>query len=587
MAKPLTNYIAYELKDGTNRPRVGHFDVKNKVITPLAYASGTPLSNLYEVLEIGSSAIIPYGKPILSDSVKIQPPFTDRDVLAIGKNYAEHAKEFNASGYDASDKVDMPSHPVVFTKRATSIIADGEDILPLPEFTSTLDYEGEIGVIIGKTGHRISEQDAGEYVWGYTIINDVTAREKQRDHKQFYIGKSGDTFCPMGPIAVPKEDLPKVLKVQTKVNGQLRQEATTDDLIFSVNTLIKTLSESQTLQPGDVIATGTPAGVGFGLKPPTFLKPGDVVEISVTGLGTLQNRIAQVDDGNHVQNRISNRSIIPTQNLKVGGAGLKSLNGKLLYTEVLGNSNGEPIVFIHGLGGSSTFFKPLIASLDLPSTNHLILYDLEGHGQSPTIASSVVSIKSFTKDLEAIFQSPDFKLSTGAIIIAHSMGCFVATLFAAKYPELVKKLILVGPPPNPLSRDMVNGMHDRAAKVREVGMRAIADTVAINGISKHSKTSNPLAYATVLQSLLGTDEEGYAKGCTALAGSADVKIEFAGIRCETLVVTGDEDKVSDVARCEGLVKGIQKARLEVLEGVGHWIGFEDSIGLGRTVKAFL
>jgi 2-keto-4-pentenoate hydratase/2-oxohepta-3-ene-1,7-dioic acid hydratase in catechol pathway len=115
----------------------------------------------------------------------------------VGKNYSEHAKEFNSSGYDSSDRVDQPTHPVIFTKRATSIIADGEDIYPHPNFTESLDYEGEIGVIVGKAGFRVKEENAMDYVWGYTIINDMTARERQRDHKQFYIGKSPDTFCPM------------------------------------------------------------------------------------------------------------------------------------------------------------------------------------------------------------------------------------------------------------------------------------------------------------------------------------------------------------------------------------------------------
>lgn len=204
--------------------------------------------------------------------MNILPPISGRDILAVGKNYSEHAKEFHASGYDSSDKVAMPTHPVVFTKRATSIVANEEDILLHENFTDTLDYEGEIGVIIGKGGFQISQERAADHIWGYTIINDVTAREKQRDHKQFYIGKSADTYCPMGPIAVPADRLPKVLTVTTHVNGQKRQESTTEDLIFSIPTLIKTLSESQTLRPGDVIATGTPAGVGFGLKPPQFLK---------------------------------------------------------------------------------------------------------------------------------------------------------------------------------------------------------------------------------------------------------------------------------------------------------------------------
>jgi 2-keto-4-pentenoate hydratase/2-oxohepta-3-ene-1,7-dioic acid hydratase in catechol pathway len=152
---------------------------------------------LYQVIEIDESQIKPDGGPISLNSVKILPPISGRDILAVGKNYFEHAIEFNTSGYDSSDKVDQPTHPVIFTKRATSIIGHGDTIYPHPDFTRTLDYEGEIGVIIGKEGFRISEENAMDHVWGYTIINDITARERQRDHKQFYIGKSGDTFCPM------------------------------------------------------------------------------------------------------------------------------------------------------------------------------------------------------------------------------------------------------------------------------------------------------------------------------------------------------------------------------------------------------
>ncbi|KAK1590927.1 uncharacterized protein LY79DRAFT_196409 [Colletotrichum navitas] len=172
----------------------------------------------------------------------------------------EHAKEFNSSGYDSSDKVDRPSHPVIFTKRATSITAHGDDIYIHKGFTESADYEGEIDVIIGRAGYQIHENDAWDYVWGYTIINDVTARERQRDHKRFYIGKSPDTFCPMGPIAVKKEDLPdggRFLRLQTRVNGELRQDATNQDLMFSIPCLVSTLSAGQTLQPGDIIATGT------------------------------------------------------------------------------------------------------------------------------------------------------------------------------------------------------------------------------------------------------------------------------------------------------------------------------------------
>jgi 2-keto-4-pentenoate hydratase/2-oxohepta-3-ene-1,7-dioic acid hydratase in catechol pathway len=162
-----TNYVAYK-DPRTTRSRIGHYDSISQTIQPLSFISGTPIDNLYQVIEVGEVNIISSGEPIAVSSVKILPPLADRDVLCVGKNYAEHAKEFNSSGFDSSDKVDQPSH-----------------------------YEGEIGVIIGKPGFRISEEDAMSHVWGYTIINDMTARERQRDHKQFYIGKSADTFCPM------------------------------------------------------------------------------------------------------------------------------------------------------------------------------------------------------------------------------------------------------------------------------------------------------------------------------------------------------------------------------------------------------
>jgi 2-keto-4-pentenoate hydratase/2-oxohepta-3-ene-1,7-dioic acid hydratase in catechol pathway len=194
--KGLTNYVAYH--DRLIRKNlIGHYNLTAKTVQPLSFTSGTPITNLYQVIEAGKSNIVSAGAPIDVNKVDILPPFALRDVLCVGKNYVDHAKEFNNSGFDSSDKVDVPSHPVIFTKRHTSIIADGEDIYPHPEFTATADYEGEIGVIIGKSGFRIAEEDAMSHVWGYTIINDMTARERQRDHKQFYIGKSPDTFCPM------------------------------------------------------------------------------------------------------------------------------------------------------------------------------------------------------------------------------------------------------------------------------------------------------------------------------------------------------------------------------------------------------
>jgi pimeloyl-ACP methyl ester carboxylesterase len=388
-----------------------------------------------------------------------------------------------------------------------------------------------------------------------------------------------------GPIAVPAHKLPKSLRVQTFVNGEKRQESTIDQLIFSVPFLIKTLSEGQTLQPGDVIATGTPAGVGFGQKPPVFLKPGDVVEVSVTGLGVLRNTIAEPSAKNQTVSRVSKITHIQSSNLNktCGGVGLTSINSKHLYYRHAGNSTGSPIIFIHGLGGSSEYYTPLVSSLGLEKSHSLHFLDLEGHGLSPTSAASTVSISSYASDFHALAQHA--KIS-GATVIAHSMGCFIALTLAIKYPELVSKLVLIGPPPNPLPEGGQNGSIARAAIVRGSGMAAVVDAVATAGTSARSKAENPLAIAATRMSLLGQDPEGYAKGCTALAGVAK-KLPVQEIKAKTLIVTGDEDKVSPPQVCENYVGEIKGAELQVLREVGHWHIFEDLKGVAGAVEAFL
>jgi hypothetical protein len=184
----LNNFVAYELDDGTGRTRMGHFDKEKGTITPLAFESGTSIENLYEIIEVGEDHVVAGGEPFeANEQVNVLPPISGRDVIAIGKNYSDHVKEIPqlAKGFGE----DVPQVPIVFTKRATSIIANEDDILLHENFTDQLDYEGEIGVIIGKGGHQISEADAPNHVWGYTIINDVSAREKQKAHIQAYIGE--------------------------------------------------------------------------------------------------------------------------------------------------------------------------------------------------------------------------------------------------------------------------------------------------------------------------------------------------------------------------------------------------------------
>ncbi len=222
-------------------------------------------------------------------------PLPRRNIFCVGRNYVEHAKEFANSGYDATASATaQPDYPVVFTKAPSTVIGTGAEVDPHTGVTSELDYEAELGVIIGTGGRGISQAAALDHVWGYTIINDVTARDLQKNHKQWFLGKSLDTHCPMGPWAVTRDEFGDgPLDLHCTVNGETRQKATTADLIFDIPTIIETISAGITLQPGDIIATGTPVGVGIGFTPPRFLTSGDVVEISISKLGTLRNRIGE------------------------------------------------------------------------------------------------------------------------------------------------------------------------------------------------------------------------------------------------------------------------------------------------------
>ena len=220
-------------------------------------------------------------------------PHLIRDMVCVGKNYYAHAKEFFDSGFDATQKETIPSEPIIFTKAMTSLIGPNDAIDASIDPTDSVDYEGELGVIISKTARRVAKADWQDYVFGYVIINDVTSRELQKKHNQWTIGKGLDTFGPMGPYIVTKDeidDLPS-MQIQTLVNDEVRQQAEVRDLIFDIPTLIETLTLTGTLLAGDVIATGTPVGVGIGFTPPKFLKSGDVVIINVTGLGSLTNPV--------------------------------------------------------------------------------------------------------------------------------------------------------------------------------------------------------------------------------------------------------------------------------------------------------
>ena len=220
-------------------------------------------------------ALIPLG------SVRLGPPLAGMGkIVACGLNYRDHAAEMGNA---------LPSSPLLFSKAPSSVAGPCDDLmLPPANWSSEVDYEVELGVVIGHLCHEVSVEDAPAYVAGYTIVNDVTARDIQRVESQWFRSKSYNGFCPVGPYLVTADEIdePQNLRLSTTVNGELRQQSNTNNLIFSVAELVSYISHSMTLLPGDVIATGTPSGIGAGMKPPVFLNAGDVVELQIERLGT-------------------------------------------------------------------------------------------------------------------------------------------------------------------------------------------------------------------------------------------------------------------------------------------------------------
>jgi 2-keto-4-pentenoate hydratase/2-oxohepta-3-ene-1,7-dioic acid hydratase in catechol pathway len=220
-------------------------------------------------------------------------PVPRRNLWCVGRNYHAHAKELQASVFRDND-ANPASWPIVFTKVPECVVGPYDDVnVPAAHVSEQIDYEAELAVVIGKGGKNIARGDAMAHVFGYTVVNDVTARDVQMRHQQWDMGKSFDTFCPMGPWLVTADELDGTrTRVRCWVNGELRQDGPTENLIFDIPTLIETVSRGITLYPGDIIATGTPAGVGLGMKPPRFLKAGDVVRIEIDGLGAIENTFA-------------------------------------------------------------------------------------------------------------------------------------------------------------------------------------------------------------------------------------------------------------------------------------------------------
>ncbi|MBC1723641.1 fumarylacetoacetate hydrolase family protein [Listeria seeligeri] len=277
-------WVSYLYK---GKPNYGILSEENKIVPAQALFINPPKTLLDYIKEKPAIKELNEETEIIPiEEVEIQIPFLPpNNIMAIGKNYYKHVLEMGT-------KEDVPEHILVFTKSSNSLLPHNGQIELHQNITSQLDYEGELAVIIGKETRDISEKEALSAIFGFTIINDITARDIQKRHKQFYLGKSLDASCPIGPCILAydgKQDV--IFQIETKVNGEIRQADSTEKFIFNLATIISSLSKGHTLLPGDIIATGTPSGVGSGMTPPTFLQEGDTVKVTIDRIGTLQNKV--------------------------------------------------------------------------------------------------------------------------------------------------------------------------------------------------------------------------------------------------------------------------------------------------------
>ena len=288
-------YAAFSLNSEPGQTRVGSISADGKQVAEFDLGVDVSEDGIVAILRADLNGKLP--KPVathaFSDIRLLAPvPRPRRNIFCVGKNYHEHAKEFSNSGFDGSAKPgeDIPTHAIFFTKPPESVTGPNTNVIIPTAVSTAIDYEAELTIVIGKGGKGISEADAMKHVWGYTAINDVTARDWQQRHKQWFLGKSFDTFCPMGPWVVTADQVDaNDISVKCWVNGELRQNSNTKDLIFDIPNMIATVSAGITLYPGDLIATGTPVGVGIGFKPPKYLVNGDVVVVEMGGIGKLEN----------------------------------------------------------------------------------------------------------------------------------------------------------------------------------------------------------------------------------------------------------------------------------------------------------
>ena len=271
-----------------NKESVGFLNESKNAVYSLPFADMNALIEASKE-ELEDAIKEAKNKISLSDVTLLAPiPRPKQDVICLGINYKAHADE--AERYSDAFKKERPI-PIYFSKRVTEAVAPNGFIESHPGLVERLDYEAELAVIIGKKAKHVKAEDAADYIFGYTVLNDVSARLLQTTHKQWYFGKGLDGFTPMGPCITSADEIafPPALQISSRINGELRQDSVTDLLITSIEDIIEELSSGMTLMPGTIIATGTPSGVGMGFDPPKFLKSGDVVECFIEGIGTLRN----------------------------------------------------------------------------------------------------------------------------------------------------------------------------------------------------------------------------------------------------------------------------------------------------------
>ncbi len=280
------------------RRQVGQVSADGRLVTPFKLSPEAAQRGAQALVEAAVRgeplpALESAGVPVASVKLEAPIPLPRRNVWCVGRNYHAHAKELATSVFK-DNAANVQEWPIVFTKVPETVNGPFDPVaLPGAAVSSQIDYEAELVVVIGKGGKNIAKADAMRHIFGYTICNDVTARDVQMRHQQWDMGKSFDTFCPMGPWIVTADEMDgRKTHVRCWVNGELRQDAPTENMIFDIPTLIETVSRGITLLPGDLIATGTAAGVGMGFKPPRYLAAGDVVRIEIDGIGSIENRFA-------------------------------------------------------------------------------------------------------------------------------------------------------------------------------------------------------------------------------------------------------------------------------------------------------